>query len=218
MSETTLTGPVPSFTQQITGYRKALIRTGDTLERIAQRELGDAAEWYVLASLNKLQPPWITDDPARAIPGRVLLSAQDSILIPSTAPPSTGVAETPNVFGRDCLLVAGQIAGGADGDILVVADIDNLKQALELRLGARIGDLVYHPTYGNRAWYLLGKGSTPVADQLAASWIAAACKADPRISAASFTATTTGDVLAATGTATAVDGKRLPIGLPGAGV
>lgn len=213
MSGSTLTGPVPSLTQQIRGYRKAAIRTGDTLERLAQRELGDAAQWYVLASLNKLQPPWLTDDPALAIPGKVLLSAQDTILIPTTAPPSTGVAETPNVFGRDCLLVNGQLAGDSTGDILVVADVDNLKQALELRLGARIGDLVYHPTYGNRAWYLLGKGSTPVADQLAASWIAAACRADPRVSTAAFTATTTGDVLAATGTATAVDGKRLPVGL-----
>lgn len=213
MSGSTLTGPVPSLTQQIHGYRKAPIRTGDTLERIAQRELGNANQWYVLASLNKLRPPWITDDPALAVAGLVLLSAQDTILIPSTAPPSTGVAETPNVFGRDCLLVNGQLAGDAGGDVVVVADVDNLKQALELRLGARIGDLVYHPTYGNRAWYLLGKGSTPVADQLAASWIAAACRADPRVSAASFTASTQGDVLAATGTATAVDGKRLPVGL-----
>jgi hypothetical protein len=218
MSGTTLTGPAPVFTQQIRGYRKAQIRPGDSPERIAQRELGDATQWYVLVNLNGLQPPWITDDPAQAVPGKVLLSAQDYILVPTSSPPASGVVETPNVFGRDLLVSGGRITAGPNGDCATIADIANLKQALELRLGCRTGELVYHPDYGNRAWYLLGRGNTPIADQLAAGWIARACKADPRISSASVTASTQGDALVVTGTAVTVDGKRLPVGIPSAGV
>lgn len=218
MSGSTLTGPVPSFTQKVQGYRQAPIRQGDDLQRIAQRELGDAAQWYVLASLNKLSPPWITDDPAKAIDGQVLLSARDNILIPSSSPPATGVTETPDIFGTDVLLVNGQIAPDAFGRVRTVSGPDNLKQALELRLGVKPGELVYHPTYGNRAWYLLGRGGTAVADSLAAAWVAKACKSDPRVSSASITASTIGDALVVNGSATSVDGKRVPVGLPSSGV
>lgn len=213
-----LTGPVPSFTQQVRAYRKAQIRPGDGLPRIAQRELGDAAQWYVLASLNNLQPPYITDDPAQAVPGRVLLSAQDFILVPTTGQATSGVVETPSVFGRDLLLRNGQLVPSPTGDFESVDDIANLKQALELRLGAIPGELIYHADYGNRAWLLLGRGNTPIANHLAAAWVARACKSDPRISAARITATSTGDVLAATGEAVTIDGKRLPVGIPEGGI
>jgi phage baseplate assembly protein W len=216
MSGSLLTGPIPSFTKRVTGYRAAPIRTGDTPERIALRELGDASLWYDIVNLNDLRPPWIVDDPALAGPG-VLLSAQDTILIPSTAPAATGVAESPNVFGRDALLVNGQLAGDGAGDIAVVADVANLKQALENRLGTRPGELVYHGNYGCRAYTLLGRGATALSDQLAAAWVGAACRADPRVSSTTgMVASTVGDVLSVTGDAIAVNGKRIPVGLTGA--
>jgi phage baseplate assembly protein W len=218
MSGSVLSGPVPPFQKTIRGYRAVAILVGDTLERIAERELGDAAQWYDLATLNALAPPWVTDDPAKAIPGKVLLAAQDTLLVPTSAPVATGVADAPDVFGTDCLLVAGQITGSPIGDVLTVSGPDNLKQALELRLGTRPRELVYHPDYGNRAYLLVGRGNTPLNEQLAASWVAASIRADPRVSSASdVKATTTGDVLAATGIAIAINGKRLPIGLPGTG-
>ena len=93
-----LSGPAPSFSKTLTGYRQVGILVGDTPERIAQRELGSAARWYDIINLNGLAPPWITDDPSQAIPGKVLLSAQDTLLVPSTAPVPSGVADTPDVF------------------------------------------------------------------------------------------------------------------------
>lgn len=218
MSGSLLTGPAPSFTKTVTGYRKVQTLSGDTLERIAERELGNAAQWYDLAWLNNLSPPWITDDPTQAVPGSVLLTAQDTILVPSTAPAASGVAEAPNVFGRDCRLDHGQVTADDGGDIAVVTDTANLDQALTLRLGTRPRELVYHPDYGNKAYLLLGRGGTPLADRLAAAWVGACLKADPRVSAVkSVVAQTTGDVLAVTAVVTAVNGKRLPIGLPGTG-
>ena len=218
MSGSLLTGPAPSFTKTVTGYRKVQVLTGDTLERIAERELGDAAQWYDLAWLNNLSPPWITDDPTQAVAGSVLLSAQDTILVPSNAPPASGVAEAPNVFGRDCLLIQGQLSPDLNGDIAVVSDTANLDQALSMRLGTRPRELVYHPDYGNKAYLLLGRGGTPLADRLAAAWVGACLKADPRVSAVhNVVAQTTGDVLSVKALVTAVNGKRLPIGLPGTG-
>ncbi len=215
MSGTILSGPIPSFTKTVTGYRAVNIRPGDRLEDIAARELGDARQWYDLAALNHLAPPWITDNPALRVPGSVLLSAQDTLLVPSTSPPATGVAAAPDVFGIDCLLVRGQLQANSNGDIQTVSGPANLDQAIGMRLNTHQGELVYYRNYGNRAYLLLGKGNTQSVAQLAASWVSAACLADPRISSIqSMTATTFGDVLACNGIIVAVNGKRLPVAMP----
>lgn len=216
MSGSLLTGAIPRFSKKITGYRSVSTLVGDTLERVAMRELGDASQWYDLASLNNLVPPYLVDDPALLGPG-LLLTGQDPLLVPSTAPPATGVAQAPSVFGTDCLLQKGQLQAGSGGDFATVSESANLTQALTMRLGTHPGDLVYHPSFGCRAYTLLGKGGTPVTDQLAAAFVAAAVSGDPRISRAENTvATTVGDVLACSSTAVAVNGKRLPVGVGGA--
>lgn len=213
MSGSLLTGPIPSFSKKLTGYRAVDIRIGDTLPRIAMRELGDAAQWYDLASLNGLAPPYITDDATLSGP-TVKLSAQDTLLVPSTAPLATGTAQAPSVFGADLLLQNGQLQAAADGDFAIIKETDNLTQALTMRLGTHPNDLIYHPAYGCRAYTLLGRGGTPLADQLAAAFVAAAVSADPRVARAEGTvAATVGDVLSATSTAVAVNGKRLPVGV-----
>lgn len=215
MSGTLLTGPIPSFSKTIRGYRAVSTRVGDTLQRIAMRELGDAAQWYDLASLNTLVPPYLTDDPAKVSTG-VKLAGKDTILVPSTAPAPTGVAQAPSVFGSDCLLQNRQLQATATGDFAVLSEDSNLKQALEMRIATRPGELVYHKDYGCKVYTLIGKGNTPVADRLAAAFVAQAVSSDPRIDRAeNTTATTTGDVLACASTAVAVNGKRLPVGVGG---
>lgn len=42
--------------------RQVRIKRNDTLERIAQRELGDAVRWTEIVILNKLKPPYIDDN------------------------------------------------------------------------------------------------------------------------------------------------------------
>jgi phage baseplate assembly protein W len=215
MSDTAsiLTGPLPTFSKTIRGYRAVPTLFGDTLERIAMRELGDAAQWYDLAQLNRLVPPYIVTDPGLVGPG-LIFGGRDTILVPSTAPAATGVAQAPSVFGTDCLLVGGQLQPNGAGDYAVVSEGANLQQALMMRLGTHPGDLVYHPKYGCRAYTLLGRGGTPMADQLAAAFVAAAIQADPRIAQARNTvASTVGDVLSASSLAVAVNGKRLPVGV-----
>jgi phage baseplate assembly protein W len=217
MSGSVLSGPIPSFTKRITGYRAVDILVGDTLQRIAMRELGDAAQWYDLVGLNGLKPPYIVDDIALRGPG-LKLSGQDLLLVPSVAPQATGITQGPSVFGTDCLLLHRQIGPDAAGDIATVSDSSNLKQALEMRLGTHPGDFVYHKDYGCRAYTLLGRGATPVVNALAAAFVASAVNADPRIARAEdTTATTLGDVLSCTSIAVAVNGKRVPVGL-GSGV
>lgn len=213
MSGSQLTGTVPSFFKKITGYRSVDIFVGDTLQRIAERELGDASQWYDLIYLNGLVPPWIVDDAALVVPG-VKLSGQDMLLVPSVAPAATGVTEAPSVFGTDCLLSHGQIIPDGNGDIATVTDVANLKQALEMRLGTQPGELLFYPTYGCRAYSLLGLGGTPVSDRLAAAFVASAVNADPRVARAeNTTASTVGDALSCSSIAVAVNAKRVPVGL-----
>lgn len=215
MSGSLLTGTIPSFSKSIRGYRSVATQVGDTLERVAMRELGDASQWYDLAALNALVPPYLVDDAALVGPG-VKLTGQDTLLVPSTAPSATGVAQAPSVFGTDCLLQKGQLLAGPAGDFAVISEAANLTQALTMRLGTHPGDLVYYPDFGCKAYTLLGRGGTPVVDQLAASFVGAAVSGDPRIARAeNTTATTTGDVLACSSTAVAVNGKRLPVGVGG---
>lgn len=77
----------PIFAQEYT------ISGGDTLPNIANRLLGDAKRWLEIASLNKLQAPYISD---LGLPGT--LSTGAKILVPST---TSGTAQAVDnlVFG-----------------------------------------------------------------------------------------------------------------------
>lgn len=44
-------------------YKTELIYSGDTIQSIAQKYLGDEKKWPVLASLNRLRSPYISDNP-----------------------------------------------------------------------------------------------------------------------------------------------------------
>ena len=136
------------FTKRYSGYRLVSIQRGDTLQRIAAREMGNATAWTQLAWLNDLVPPFITDDEALA-GERVLLSG-GLIRIPALAGESAQTAATEaQTLLVDCALVHGQIAiDEATGDLRLVSGRDNLKQAIDLRLRTDMGELIFHPEYG----------------------------------------------------------------------
>lgn len=183
---------VINFNKPLYGYRFAQTQRGDSLQRIAARELGDATQWQTLIDYNGLIPPYITDDPAQAVPGVIL--GGDMILVPAPAPVATATTDPKAVFGTDIKLSNGQLAT-ANGDFDVVSGQDNLKQALSNRVETERGDLLMHQDYGSLHKRLIGAVNGPTSGLLAAQYVKATVQADPRVkSVLSATATITGDV------------------------
>lgn len=201
-----------SWLKPLAGYRLADTRQGDSLERIALREIGDANRWRDLAQINNLVSPWLTDDPALAGP-RVLLAGRDRLQVPATSAPRSGSSDAGDPFGADVALVQGRLAVDAGGDLAVVGSTANLSQALRHALRTDPGELVYHPQYGCMANRLLGKGAGPVNDQLAAFYVKRTLGADRRVaSVASSEATVTGDAVEVVASVVTVLGMQIPVG------
>jgi phage baseplate assembly protein W len=165
------------------GFRRAQVQWGDTLQRLAARELGDAARWASVAAINRLVPPYLTGD-AAAVRAGVLLYG-DTLIVPAVDPePSPGKTAAEDVFLRDVALVAGP-SGGAlqvtDGDIALVAGRANLRQALAHRVQTERGELIFHARYGCRVHEQKGRKNTAVAGLLSALFVREAVAADPRV-------------------------------------
>jgi phage baseplate assembly protein W len=168
------------FDNPLTGYRFVDTRRGDTLQVIAFRELGDATQWPLLIAYNKLVYPFITDDPDLVAPGVLLTGAQ--ILVPAPVPVISSTTDPTKVFEIDIALDAnGLLQADANGDLAVVAGVDNLAQALENRVETDNGELIWHPEYGTLVRQLLGAMNGPNAGLLAAQYDTAAVKLDPRV-------------------------------------
>lgn len=191
--------------------RRVETRRGDTLQKVAARELGNASRWSELAGINDLLPPYLTDDPA-AVSAKVMLTGSP-ILVPDLG--TTALAQpAPNpeaVFGRD-ISNRGQagMRGLAlvDGDIATIGGNDNFVQAITNRLETRLRELTFHPSYGNGAFDLIGRAASAIN----ASLIERAVAADPRVARMEgVTAEIRADVIRITGTAVAVDGSTAPL-------
>ena len=134
--------------------------------------------------------------------------------MPAAAPEPSGVVPTGNdaVFGADIDLVGGLIQEDAAGDMLLVSGSKNLVQAIEHRLATPLRSVVYHQDYGSQHHELLGDRGDPVTNALAALFIDQALRRDPRVERVEqTTATLSGDSIAVSATAVAVDGRRLPV-------
>lgn len=182
---------VVDFNKPLYGYRFAETRRGDSLQLIAAREMGDATQWQTLIDYNGLVPPYITDDPAQAVPGVILTGTL--ILVPAPVPSATATTDPNAVFGTDIKLNKGQLAT-ANGDLDIVSGRDNLKQALGNRIKTERGDLLMHQDYGSLHPRLIGAVNGPTSGLLAAQYVKAAVQADPRVqSVIAATATVSGD-------------------------
>ena len=163
----------------LTGFRLVSIQRGDTLQAIAARALGDATQWAELVWINGLTYPYITDDPIVAS-STVLLSGK-LIKVPASAAPAAATSDADTLFGIDLALVDGDLEDDGKGDLLTVAGLDNLEQALEDRLETGLGELIFHLDYGNGALDLIGHGNGPSEGQLSAEYVASCLRADPRV-------------------------------------
>lgn len=194
-----------------TGWRVVHTLHEDTLQKIAYRELGDAALWVDIAMLNGLKSPYLTGDALHPdiADGTVLLFG-DNIKVPSSLEIKQSVTAN-QAFGIDLLLPTdGQLQDDGFGDLAIVAGVPNLAQALTMRLNNERGCLRFHPKYGNLAHRLRGYKSSNNIALLAVRWCEETLLADPRVMAVSDGAfTLRGDAVVVSVTAIVEDGAAL---------
>ena len=162
--------------------RSANILVGDSLRRIALRELGDALRWIELAEVNQLRPPYIIDsvDPADRL--RATLIYGDPIRIP-IGRIADSVQLPQDVMGIDCALPHGALqAITSTGDWDVISAADNLAQSLCHRVKTPVGDLLAHPKYGSQVHAVLGLKNIAVIQLMAVGFVRKAIEQDPRVS------------------------------------
>jgi hypothetical protein len=173
--------------------RQAHVRIGDTLQALAARELGSAAQWRDLIPLNDLRPPYLIPsiDPAERVP-QVLLWG-DPVVVPARAI-NDNAALGDAALGTDVLVAGGDLVS-ANGDLATVSGVGNYVQALRHRLFTPLDSYLTHPDYGCAITALLGLGNGPVVALLSAAMARQALLLDPRSAAISAAGAVRGDQL-----------------------
>lgn len=197
------------------GYRLVETRRGDTPQSVAARELDDASRWPEIVAINNLAPPYMVDSLAElegAPEGRVTLAGR-AIKVPAPPKRASAVADN-DIYGIDVLLAEdGQLGVDEEtGDWATVGGPENLAQALRNRFVTKLKELIWHPTYGNGVFGMLGRGGTAPRRQLAAAHTNRAARRDPRVAdVRDVEAEVAGDRLLVGAVVVATDGKPLPV-------
>ena len=140
--------------------RQIKYQAGTTLERMAQQELGDSSRWGEIVEVNGLKAPYITDD--LSSPLEDVLRPGDTVLIPtpvqngfSQAPAAKEIKTTKNLselersLGTDLKLTADfDLSLSGAGDFEVVSGVDNMGQAVLIKLGYEKGEVMRYPEMG----------------------------------------------------------------------
>ena len=198
------------FEREMPSYRLAETHAGDTLPRVAAREMGDANRWHELVWLNDLVSPYLTDNPGD-VTASVLLTGS-LIRVPAPTGVNTDATERAQIYERDCKMVKRRLVVDGSGDIAVSTGTANLTQQLSHRINTPRGQLTRHPDYGCLVWLLQGKVTGPTASLLGAQYVKSAVEADYRVSSViSSTAEAVGDATRITATAEAIAGGRVDI-------
>jgi phage baseplate assembly protein W len=198
------------FERQMPSFRLAETHHGDTLQKVAAREMGDANRWAELIWINNLLFPYLTDDPQRA--SEHVLLAGSLIRIPAPVGVYTQEADRGQVYERDAHLVNKRLTFDEGGDLAIVAGEANFKQQLLHRVVTPRGQLSRHPEYGCLVWRLHGTVNGPVAGSLAARYVRAALQAEYRVSSVpKCTAEVSGDVIRVSATANGIAGGSVDI-------
>lgn len=137
-----------------------IVQSGQTLEKIAQVELGDSERWGEIAELNGLEYPYITDDfsypnPKVARPGTKLLVPSPHIYGFSSLPEGKESPLTKNMSSIEKSLgVDFKIDKNYDlvisptGDLELVAGVENLAQQVPLKLAYEKGEVMRYTDLG----------------------------------------------------------------------
>lgn len=169
------------------------VRVGDSLQGIAQRELGNGLLWRELVTLNRLTPPYLVAsvNPDDRIDGALLWGDMISVPLKSTNK-SAVVGE--DALGCDVRVTRGQLTS-ENGDLSVVSGVSNYGQALRHRIGVPLKTFIPHPSYGCEVHTVLGLGNNQTVALLAAGFVNRAIARDPRTVKGSAAGTVNGDRL-----------------------
>ena len=197
------------MTPRKTGYKVVQTLHGDTLQRVALRELGDAAKWPDIAYMNGLAPPYLTDDPAAAN-ARVFLTGA-RILVPVAAPVALSDVSPDDPFDADVWLNRGALVA-VNGDFALVDGVDNLQQALSNVVVTEPGELLFHPRYGCGLRQFLGASNSRANGLIAGGLVKRALLGDSRVaSVRDATVEISGVTQRIEATAVAVDGSTVGV-------
>ena len=197
--------------RQAPNVRHAEIHAGDTLQRIALRELGDASRWIEIAVLNGLRPPYLV--PIDSF-GDGVLRYGDLIKIPAPGASIAADTDPDATFGRDLSVRQGRLGATPTGDLLLVSGLANLKQAVSIRVLVEKRELGFHPDFGCWIRTLLGAIGGPRSTRLAAFYVRSALLEEPRIlTVQSCTAEARGDSITVRAVVTPVSGISAEIAI-----
>lgn len=198
------------MTSPLTGVRFVQTQWGDTLQKIALREVGDASKWVDIVNINGLSAPYLTGDDSQVTAS--VLKFGDSIKVPSTFDSTNGAASASEIYGTDIDLTSGDFTATDSGDIAVLVGNDNLRQALTMRVNVQRYELVYYPTYGSFVRTMLGKGNNPINANIANGYAQASVQSDPRVQRVqNSTVQVTGDAMEITMDVNPIVGKPLSV-------
>lgn len=169
-------------------FKKHVISYGDTIQSIAQQELGDMSRWVELAQFNNLRHPYIVDTVEEKMQNPDhLVTIGDTLLIRiDNDDTSTLISNLSNIntydqeeiyalaLGKDLDILPlprgigspgydseiFEMKGDGKGSIAIRKGVENLKQSLYIRLITPLGSYLGHPNYGSKVHMYLGKKNT----------------------------------------------------------
>lgn len=169
-------------------FKRHIVSYGDTMQAIAQQELGDISRWIEIAQFNNLRHPYIVDtveekmvnpDHLVTIGDIVLVRiAEDNQSELITSLKRTSEYDQEELFalalGKDLDILPAprsfgqpgwdsevfEMKANTKGALATKRGIDNLKQSLYIRLITPLGSYLGHPRYGSKVHLYLGKKNT----------------------------------------------------------
>lgn len=163
-----------------------VVRSGDTIESIALATLGSTDQWRTIAEFNGLAYPYISTNGEErtlgpgdkiAVPSTEVGSLANNIILgQSVAPPTADFS-----LGEDLVLdTSGDISITTTYDLQTVTGIENMKQAINLKLNIKRGELLVHPDFG--VTDLRGYRTVPLLAARAKSELESTILSDSRVS------------------------------------
>lgn len=189
--------------------RSVKVHYGDTLQRLALRETGDASTWVDIALINDLLPPYLVE-PGHG--GPHLAEYGSTIKVPSSGSTVAAGPSLDALFGSDISLANGWIEDDGNGDVLLASGADNLGQALGRRVTVEKRELAFHPEYGCWVKSLRGMNGGPSTNSLAAFYVRSSLLEDNRVKqVVSCSAMQSGDAITVSAVVKAIDGSLVQV-------